>query len=189
MMASPNVVSKEKILVAATKMVQGHGYSGLNVRDLAEAVGIKAASIYHHFPSKADLAASVATKYWQDSANELEIISSALDPLSSLKSYPATFRRALLNENRICLASFLAAERTDIPEKVLIEVQKFADVNIAWLSKMLMASGFKESDCEPRARAIFAAITGAQMVARSRADVATYDSIVADYKAAGLLPS
>ena len=54
---------------------------------------------------------------------------------------------------------------------------------------MLMASGFKENECDPRARAIFAAIAGAQMVARSRADVATYDSIVADYKAAGLLPS
>ena len=188
-MATPNVVSKEKIMVAATKMVQDHGYGGLNFRDLAEAVGIKAASIYHHFPSKADLAAAVATKYWQDSATELETISSALDPLSSLKKYPGTFRRALQNENRICLASFLAAERADIPEKVLTEVYKFADVNIAWLTKMLKAVCSEDKTCEPRARAIFAAIAGAQMVARSRADVAIYDSIVADYQSSGFLPS
>lgn len=94
-MASPNVVSKEKILIAATKMVQNHGYGGLNFRELAEAVGIKAASLYHHFPSKADLATAVATKYWQDSATELEAISSAMNPMASLKKYPATFRRAL----------------------------------------------------------------------------------------------
>lgn len=188
-MASPNLVSKEKIIVAATRMVQNHGYGGLNFRDLAEVVGIKAASIYHHFPSKADLAAAVAAKYWQDSATELETISSALDPLSSLKKYPATFRRALQNENRICLASFLAAERTDIPEKVLIEVYKFADVNIAWLSRMLKADGSEESTYEPQARAIFAAIAGAQIIARSRADVSVYDSIIAAYQASGLLPS
>lgn len=187
-MASPNVVSKEKILIAATKMVQNHGYGGLNFRELAEAVGIKAASLYHHFPSKADLATAVATKYWQDSATELETISSAMNPMASLKKYPATFRRALLNENRICLATFLSAESSDIPENVLTEVRKFADVNIAWLEKMLTATGMKEPDSKLRARAIFAAIGGAQMIARSRADVAVYDSIITHYQLSGFLP-
>lgn len=58
--------SRERILVAATKIAQAHGYSGLNFRDLAEAVGIKAASIYHHFASKADLGAAVARRYWRN---------------------------------------------------------------------------------------------------------------------------
>ena len=53
------VNSKEKILVEATRIAQAHGYNGLNVRDLASAVGIKAASVYHHFASKADLGAAV----------------------------------------------------------------------------------------------------------------------------------
>ncbi|WP_394781871.1 TetR/AcrR family transcriptional regulator, partial [Undibacterium sp.] len=52
--------SSEKILAAARKIAQAHGYGGLSVRDLAEDVGIKAASIYHHFPSKAELGAAVA---------------------------------------------------------------------------------------------------------------------------------
>jgi hypothetical protein len=34
--------------------------------------GIKAASIYHHFPSKADLGAAVARRYWQDAAANIE---------------------------------------------------------------------------------------------------------------------
>jgi TetR/AcrR family transcriptional repressor of nem operon len=42
--------SKEAILAAAKLTAQAHGYSGLNFRDLAADVGIKAASIYHHFP-------------------------------------------------------------------------------------------------------------------------------------------
>ncbi len=35
-----------------------HGYIGLNLRDIAAEVGIKAPSIYHHFPTKADLGGS-----------------------------------------------------------------------------------------------------------------------------------
>jgi TetR/AcrR family transcriptional repressor of nem operon len=46
--------SKEAILAATRLSAQAHGYIGLNFRDLAAQVGIKAASIYHHFPSKAD---------------------------------------------------------------------------------------------------------------------------------------
>ena len=45
--------SREAILTAARSAAQSHGYSGLNFRDLAEDVGIKSASIYYHFPSKA----------------------------------------------------------------------------------------------------------------------------------------
>ena len=32
------------------RTAQAHGYSGLNFRDLADEVGIKAASIHHSFP-------------------------------------------------------------------------------------------------------------------------------------------
>jgi len=60
--------SREAILAAAKRTAQAHGYGGLNFRDLAAEVGIKAASIYHHFPSKADLGAAVARRYWEDSA-------------------------------------------------------------------------------------------------------------------------
>jgi hypothetical protein len=47
-----SVNSKEAILLAAKKIAQSQGYHGLNFRDLAQDVGIKAASIYYHFPSK-----------------------------------------------------------------------------------------------------------------------------------------
>ncbi len=45
--------AREAILAAARRRAQAHGYKGLNFRDLANDVGIKAASIYYHFPSKA----------------------------------------------------------------------------------------------------------------------------------------
>ena len=183
--------SRERILAAAKQVAQARGYGGLNFRDLAEDVGIKAASIYHHFPSKADLGAAVAKRYWEDSAAVLDALSAEdSDPIRCLSRYPETFRWALANENRMCLCSFMAAEYDDLPELVKKEVQTFADVNLAWLSRLLSAvTAVGPGESERRARAIFAAVAGAQLMARSRADISLYDAIIEDYRAAGLLPA
>jgi TetR/AcrR family transcriptional repressor of nem operon len=183
--------SKEAILAAARRTAQAHGYSGLNFRDLAAEVGIKAASIYHHFPSKADLGAAVARRYWENSAAALEaLLAESSDPVRSLRQYPDTFRKALESDNRMCLCSFMAAETDDLPEAVKKEVQTFADVNVAWLSRVLSAAAMVSSEeSERRARAIFAAVAGAQLMARSRSDISLYDALIDSYRVAGLLPS
>jgi TetR/AcrR family transcriptional regulator, transcriptional repressor for nem operon len=183
--------SSDKILAAATKIAQAHGYGGLNIRNLAADVGIKAASIYHHFPSKADLAAAVAKRYWEDSAAVLEgLWTDSSDPLQGLRQYPDTFRKSLESDNRMCLCSFMAAEIDDLPEAVKREVQTFADVNVAWLGRVLSAAGVVgPEDFGPRARAIFAAVAGAQLMARSRSDISLFDALIESYRAAGLLPA
>ena len=183
--------AREAILAAAKLVVQAHGYAGLNFRDLAQEVGIKAASIYYHFPSKADLAAAVAKRYWEDSAAYLEsLLQNSSRPLDALRRYPETFRWALENDNRICLCSFMSAQFDDLPDLVKTEVQAFADVNIAWLKKTLVAAKVvSHREAERRARAIYSGIMGAQLMARSRADITLYDSLVESYRTAGLLPA
>lgn len=191
MKTEPTSNSSDRILAAATKIAQAHGYGGLNVRGLAEQVGIKAASLYHHFPSKADLAAAVAKRYWEDSTVTLEALSAETqDPLAALRRYPETFRRSLENDNRMCLGSFMAAEYDDLPAVVQKEVQAFADVNVAWLAKTLVAAQVAGVDEAPRqAQAIFAAIAGAQLMARGRSDITLFDALIETYQRAGLLPS
>jgi len=183
--------SSDKILAAATRIAQAHGYGGLNIRNLAADVGIKAASIYHHFPSKADLAAAVAKRYWEDSAAVLEgLWTESSDPLHCLRQYPNTFRKSLESDNRMCLCSFMAAEFDDLPEAVKKEVQTFADINVGWLGKVLSAAAVVTSEeSERRARAIFAAVAGAQLMARSRSDISLFDALIESYRAAGLIPA
>ena len=182
--------SREAILAAARRTAQAHGYSGLNFRDLADEVGIKAASIYHHFPSKADLGAAVARRYWENTAADLDsMLAETSDPVRSLHQYPDIFRKSLEADNRMCLCSFMSAEYDDLPEAVKKEVQTFADVNVAWLSKVLSAAAVvKSGESEQRARAIFAAVAGAQLMARSRSDISLFDSLIESYRVAGLLP-
>ena len=52
----------------------------------------------------------------------------------------------------------MSAEYDGLPKSVMKEVQTFTDVNVAWLSRMLVSAGIVGSDniAETRARAIFA---------------------------------
>jgi TetR/AcrR family transcriptional regulator, transcriptional repressor for nem operon len=182
--------AREAILEAARRTAQAHGYGGLNFRDIGAEVGIKAASIYHHFPSKADLGAAVARRYWQDTSANLEALEASTgDPAKALQAYPGLFRHALEEENRMCLCSFMAAEYDDLPDAVKTEVQTFADVNVAWLAKMLAQVSGSEGQAETKARAIFAAIAGAQLMARSRADIRLFDTLVDSFRESGLIPT
>lgn len=181
--------AREAILDAAKTAAQTHGYNGINFRSIGAVVGIKNASIYYHFRSKADLGAAVAERYWQDAAKVLHDIREANpEPQRCLAMYPSIFRTSLENGNRLCLVSFMAAEYEDLPEPVKDQVKKFAEVNIEWLTQVLAAAGSaSEERCKARARAIYAAVAGAQLVARSRGDIALFDELIGSYAAAGLI--
>ncbi len=47
--------TREKILSVATQLFGRYGFAGTSMDDIAERVGIKKASLYHHFPSKQDI--------------------------------------------------------------------------------------------------------------------------------------
>jgi len=183
--------AREAILSAAREAAMAHGYGGINFRDLAKTVGIKAASINYYFANKALLGEAVARRYWEDIARDLDAISAeAQSPMDALRRYPAIFRASLERDNRICLSSFMAAEYDELPGPVLKEVQAFADINVSWLAKELTAAKVvSPAESEARARAIYAAVAGAQIVARSRANIALFDSLTESYREAGLLPN
>lgn len=186
-----SINAREAILSAARNIAQSQGYNGLNFRDLAQAVGIKAASIYYHFPSKADLGVAVAKRYWEDGAAALETISQETpDPLQALHRFPEIFRRSLEANNRLCLGSFVGAETDNLPTEMTQEIQAFAEVNVAWIKKLLVAAKVsKPKESEVRARAIFSAVAGAQLMARSRSDISLFDTLIKAYRVSGPLPA
>ena len=69
------------------------------------------------------------------------LLAESAEPLHALHEYPGLFRKSLANDNRLCLGSFLGAPKfDDLPDEVKTEVQTFADINVAWLSKVLLAA-------------------------------------------------
>jgi TetR/AcrR family transcriptional repressor of nem operon len=183
--------TKERIMSVAKLMVQAHGYNALSFREIGKAIGVSSASIHHHFPTKGNLAAALAARYTHDGSEWLaRLLSESKDPHICMTGYLGIFRAALLNENRMCLVGLMSAEYDDLPLEVRVEVERFTDVNVQWLAEVL---SFKKSkaakeEIHDRALAIFTAIQGAQLVARGRGDIATYDRAIAAYRASGMLP-
>ena len=66
-MTSRNADSaRERIRQAGIKLFKERGYHGTSMRALARAVGIEAASIYHHFASKQDLLVHILDRTMED---------------------------------------------------------------------------------------------------------------------------
>jgi TetR/AcrR family transcriptional repressor of nem operon len=61
----------ERLMDLAQAHIRHRGYGGFSFRELAAEIGIKSASVHHHFPTKATMAAAVAgdteTGFWQPS--------------------------------------------------------------------------------------------------------------------------
>ena len=53
----------EQILDLAETLIQTRGYSAFSYQDIADALGIRKASIHYHFPSKTELGIAVIDRY------------------------------------------------------------------------------------------------------------------------------
>lgn len=189
-MSTPD--TRQIIMEAARSMVQDRGYNSLSFRELAKEVGVKSASIHYHFPTKSDLATALARKYADDLVAYLnDLMTGAPDWKSSLASYVKIFRHTLERGNRMCLAGMLSAERGDLSPEVRVEVERFNDLNVQWLCKVL-AKGKPKMEAAAVKRwafAILAAIEGAQLVSRGYGDVKIFDDAMEAYRTTGLIPA
>ncbi|MER9137130.1 TetR/AcrR family transcriptional regulator [Mesorhizobium sp. M0830] len=190
-MAKTKTDMREALMAVAKATVQAHGYNALSFRELAKEVGIKSASVHYHFPTKGDLGAALARRYTEDGATYLaEVLATSKDATWCMDRYTEIFRSALTNDNRMCLCGIMSAELDDLPAEVRTEVDKFAETNVGWITQVLTrakpAAG--EQQLREHAMAIFAAIEGAQLVARGCQDIAIYDRTIRTYRATGLIP-
>jgi TetR/AcrR family transcriptional repressor of nem operon len=182
--------TRDRIMTAARLTVQDRGYNGLSFRELAKDVGIKSASIYHYFPTKGELGSALAERYTFDFLEYLDgLLAEGLDQQACIQKYTEAFGRTVQNDNRMCLGGMMAAEFNDLPEEVRIEVVKFGEANVDWLVKVLsLGQSGGGNGAKGQALAIYAAVQGAQLIARSRRDARIYDAIIETYRESALLP-
>lgn len=57
-----DISARDKILDAAERLFARRGYAGVGMSEIAEAVGLSKSSLFHHFPTKAQLYAATADR-------------------------------------------------------------------------------------------------------------------------------
>jgi AcrR family transcriptional regulator len=81
---------KEFILLKASAMFREKGFAATSMRDLAEAVGIEAASLYNHIQSKSEILQEIIFRTANDCNVHLDNLDS--DNMSSLKKIESLIR-------------------------------------------------------------------------------------------------
>ena len=72
MVENDSLSTKEKILYAAATLFAEKGFTETSIRELAASVGMNAASIYYHYPSKSSILDSILEDYINNIANTFQ---------------------------------------------------------------------------------------------------------------------
>src|SRR5215470_5238625 len=125
---------RDEILDVAERMIRSAGYNAFSTRDVAEAVGIKAASVHYHFPTKAELGVAVTRRYTDRFLQKLGDPTKVKGDLREVIShYAGEFRRALRRDGKLCVCGVLGAEIGGLPADVGGHTRIFFEKNLEWL--------------------------------------------------------
>jgi TetR/AcrR family transcriptional repressor of nem operon len=168
--------TKTALLDLAQELAQTRGLNAFSFQDLAQGVGIRTASVHHHFPTKADLGRALMERYRATFRAELEsILERTRRAPRRLELFVELFRRTLRQGNRLCLCGMLATEYTTLPSPVQTEVRAFFDETEAWLARVLedgrRTDSFRfEGSSASVAKTLLATLEGAMIAARTFED-------------------
>lgn len=181
--------TRTKILSFAEHLIRTRGYADFSYADLVDTVGVKKASIHHHFPTKEDLGVEVVADYVERFNGVLEQILLRHKTLQArLTAYAELFAGALVDES-FPLCTALAAELGALPVSMREQTVKFFELHLAWLRKVLSAGKEKGEiaivDVEMAAVTLLSALEGGAVVAwaLSRPQVVrvSFDAILAGW--------
>ncbi|REG45505.1 TetR family transcriptional regulator [Paraburkholderia sp. BL6669N2] len=175
------VGTRDALLNAAEHMMRSKGYAAFSYADLVDEVGIRKASIHHHFPTKEDLGVAIVEGYIDRVKSEFERIEQESDKLiDRLSGFTRGFQDGLL-VGRLPLCGALAAEMAVLPGRLQTLTYEFFDMQLQWLTKILdHAISRKQipakTDTEMKAYQILSLMEGSSFVSWAMRDRGPIDA-------------
>lgn len=175
----------EKILDAAERLMVSRGYNAFSYADIAPEVGVGKATIHHHFPTKADLAAAVLARYRKNNRRHVEgLFTAVIDPVARLEAYIGFWEDCIRRQDMpFCIGALLASEIPSLPDTVVQQVRgHFADLS-SWLGAVIEDGVAKgrlkaEQGTAVTAECLMASVHGAMLAARvAGSDPAVFSAI------------
>jgi TetR/AcrR family transcriptional repressor of nem operon len=163
----------ERLMDLAEARIREGGYRGFSFRGLAAEIGIKSASVHHHFPTKAGMAAAVARRYGE---RFFDIVAPRHDESGDdvVAIYRSAFRSEIERDARMCLNGMLSAEAGGLPPEVVEEIEVFFRHCVDDLS-----SRIDGPDAVARAFHVMAALEGGLILVRAFGDITAFDQATA----------
>lgn len=176
--------TRAELLFQAETLVRSRGYAGFSYADLSEAVGIRKASIHHHFPTKVDLGAALVEAYEARYADAMAgILAEVPDGPGRIAAYGKLYLGGV-EQGLGCLCAALAIEGEALPERLRGDIVAFFRKHLTWLEEVLragVADGSLRAGLDPamHARSILATLEGALLMERLFASPAAFGDTLA----------
>jgi Transcriptional regulator len=174
----------EDILRCARSLIIAGGYNGFSYADISEVVGIRKASIHHHFPAKSDLVRTLVARYRQDAEDGIaELERHVPDPVGQLRAYTGYWEACIADETApFCICALLASQIPVLPDEVVVEVRAHFRTLSAWLASVIergaREGSLRLSDTPATEAEVFVAtVHGAMLSARAYGDPAIFGNI------------
>lgn len=172
-----NINTFDSILACARSLIVSGGYNGFSYADIADVVGIRKASIHHHFPSKVDLVRTLVARYRKEAeAGMANIELQVSDPLEQLRFYAGYWEACIVDASApFCVCALLASQLPVLPEEVALEVRAHFRFLSAWLTSVLERGARQgqlqlRSTARAEAETFMATVHGAMLSARAYGD-------------------
>ncbi len=162
--------TRSLLLTEAETLVRTLGFAAFSYADLSERVGIRKASIHHHFPTKEVLGNALVNSYLERFVTELDQLSSRrLDTRGKLLAYGDFFYEGLV-DGKMPLCGALAGDIAYLPKSIQKNVERFFKVHLDWIERELRSgqvAGDILADIKPARAAlqILSALQGASVIA------------------------
>ncbi|GAY14188.1 TetR/AcrR family transcriptional regulator [Mycobacterium sp. shizuoka-1] len=174
----------DAILQCARTSIVAGGYGGFSYADIAEVVGIRKASIHHHFPTKVDLVTTLVRQYREEAEAGLAAMErDAPNALAQLQAFTGYWEACIgTPETSYCLCALLATQIPVLPDEIVVELRGYFQHLSSWLESA-MEHGVRQGSIaltgSPHAEAetLMATVHGAMASARAYGDPATFAAI------------
>lgn len=128
--------TRDKLIELANTLIQKNGFEGFSYADLASELGIRKASIHHHFPTKADLGlAYCASKREAFTALETEILALPAGR-GQLEAYLNAFS-SCIRDGEMCGVYAMLSDSNMFTPELKIAVAELAAYELHILSGVL----------------------------------------------------
>jgi len=176
--------TSDDILGCARTLIVVGGYNGFSYADIAAVVGIRKASIHHHFPTKVDLVRTLLQRYREEAELGIsEFGRRSENPVDQLRSYVGFWEGCIGDPTTsFCVCALLASQIPVLPDEIVDEVRAYFRMLSGWLTALLdrgVGQGAIALSGSPRAEAetFIATMHGAMLSARAHGDPGLFGEI------------
>jgi len=179
-----------QILDIAERLIQTQGYCAFSYQDIADALGIRKASIHYHFASKTALGKAVVDRYVERFGTALAAMEQdrSKTAMAMLDFYAEPYLQFSKTPDRVCLCGALAGEMMALPQEIRESVDRFFRSHLVWLAGIFERGTARGEftlavPASKMARLVLAALQGALLVKRTTGDASQLKDVVTALKA------